>query len=290
MHRYARRIAGFWVVVGLAALLVTAPSSAGSRAAAVNVPCDPTALTTEFTNANLAGTATLRLASNCAYQLTAALPAVTGDVAVHGGTYTTITRAAGAPAFRFFDVGAGATLRINNVMLVNGSETGLGGAIQSAGTLAVKKVVFAHNTSSSGGGLAVLAGGSATVASSTFTANTTTGVGGGAIINFGSLTMSSSDLTANTAPINGGALNTQPGGTTAVTGGTISLNTSGSLGGAFANLGTTLIKNAKILSNVGSGGGGIATGNGNVTLTGTSVQGNVPDNCNPLNTIPKCSG
>jgi hypothetical protein len=289
MHLYARRIAGFGVVAATA-LLVTASSSAGSRAAAVNVPCDPTVLTTELTNANTAGFATLRLASNCAYQLAAELPAVTGDVEVRGGTYTTITRASGAPAFRFFDVGAGATLRLDNLMLVNGSSTGNGGAVQSAGTLAVKKVIFAHNTASNGGGIAVLAGGSATVASSTFTANTTTGVGGGALINFGTLTVSSSDLTANTAPINGGALNTQPGGTTTVTGGAITLNTSGSLGGAVANLGTTLIRNTKIQSNVGSAGGGIATANAGVTLVGTSVQGNVPDNCNPLNTIPRCSG
>lgn len=40
--------------------------------------------------------------------------------------------------------------------------------------------------------------------------------------------------------------------------------------------------------NRGSSGGGIATGNTNVTLRGTVVRNNAPDNCNPLNTIPGC--
>ena len=40
--------------------------------------------------------------------------------------------------------------------------------------------------------------------------------------------------------------------------------------------------------NTGSAGGGIATGNNNVTLLASVVTDNTPDNCNPVNTIPGC--
>ncbi len=42
--------------------------------------------------------------------------------------------------------------------------------------------------------------------------------------------------------------------------------------------------------NRGSAGGGIATGNANVFLQQSIVRNNIPDNCNPLNTIPGCVG
>jgi hypothetical protein len=120
------------------------------------------------------------------------------------------------------------------------------------------------------------------------TANTTTGVGGGGIINFGDLTVTDTTLSRNTAPINGGAVNTQPAGTSRLVNDTVTSNTSGGLGGGISNLGTTSLNHTHVQVNHGSGGGGIATGNTNVTLVSSVVSGNIPNNCNPLNTIPGC--
>ena len=50
----------------------------------------------------------------------------------------------------------------------------------------------------------------------------------------------------------------------------------------------TSLTDSTVEFNRASGGGGIATGNNNVTLRRTTVAHNTPDNCNPLNTIPGC--
>ena len=120
------------------------------------------------------------------------------------------------------------------------------------------------------------------------TQNTTTGVGGGGIINFGTLTLAESSISGNHAPINGGGLNTQSAAISHITQSQIVNNVSGGLGGGLSNLGTTTISGSSVRFNKGSGGGGIATGNTNVTLQSSTVTSNAPDNCKPLNTIPGC--
>jgi hypothetical protein len=60
-------------------------------------------------------------------------------------------------------------------------------------------------------------------------------------------------------------------------------------GGAISNLGTTSLTVSVAQFNTGSAGGGIATGNNNVTLHASFVTKNSPDNRNPLNTIPGCA-
>jgi len=120
--------------------------------------------------------------------------------------------------------------------------------------------------------------------------NKTTSVGGGAIINFGNFTVTGSFLSFNKAPINGGAINTQPAGVTRISNSHITGNTSGGLGGGLSNLGTLSLDRTQVTGNEGSAGGGIATGNTHVTLRASRVRYNIPDNCNPLNTIPGCTG
>jgi predicted outer membrane repeat protein len=83
-------------------------------------------------------------------------------------------------------------------------------------------------------------------------------------------------------------VNTQPSGVTHFVGSTVVSNTAGGLGGGISSLGTTSLNHTHVQANKGSGGGGIATGNVNVTLVSSLVSGNIPDNCNPLNTIPGC--
>ena len=175
-------------------------TSAGIAAAVVSVPCSVASLAAAITAANGAGSpSTLQLAPDCVYDIvtpaTAAdgLPVITGDVRRVGGSTagpnvdvgqgtSTIQRDSTAAAFRLLDVAVGGKLRLQNVVLVNGSTAGLGGAIQNAGTLTVVSSFFSANAAGNGGGIANLAGATATVTRSTFSSNTTSGVGGGAIL------------------------------------------------------------------------------------------------------------
>src|SRR6266568_3968939 len=159
----------------------------------------------------------------------------------------------------------------------------------SALAAAITQANFSGNTAGNGGAIANSAAATATISATLINNNTTTGVGGGGIINSGLLTLSGSTVNANTAPINGGGLNTQAAGITRIFQTTFTNNTSGSLGGGISNLGTTSLAGSQVRLNTGSAGGGIATGNNNITLTNTIVRDNTPDNCSPLNTIPGCS-
>jgi hypothetical protein len=288
---------GVAVAVLAGAALVAGPAAAQAQAAAsVQIPCRASALVSAISNANSGSGGIIVLPQNCNYDITAAaapgdgLPVITGHVVLSGAHNTAIRRRA-ATSFRLFEVAAGGSLSLTSITVDGGSSAGLGGAILNAGTLVLSRTIFTHNTAGNGGALANSAGGTMRVSDSDFERNTTTGVGGGAIINSADLIVTGSVLSDNTAPINGGAVNTQPSGTTRLINTTVSDNTSGSLGGGLSNLGTLILTGSTVTQNRGSAGGGIATGNTNVTLGGgTRVRNNIPDNCNPLNTIPGCVG
>jgi hypothetical protein len=116
--------------------------------------------------ANTAGgtnTITLSAATSSPYTLTAAdntTDGPTGLPVIQGGSNLTIlgngdtiqrSTAAGTPAFRLFDVAAGATLTLRNLTLQNGLASGSGvsaegGAIYSRGTLLLDTVTVQNNT------------------------------------------------------------------------------------------------------------------------------------------------
>jgi hypothetical protein len=285
--------AGAVVLVGGTLLMASPARSMASGPRVIKVPCDAAALAAAITSANTS-TAVLRLSANCTYGITTpataatGLPTITGNVTLVGGPGTAIRRAPGAALFRILDVAAGGTLRVTGTSILNGRTAGLGGGIQNAGTLVLRHVTMAGNAGGNGGAVANSAAGTATISRSLINANSTTGVGGGGLINFGTLTVFGTVLSGNTAPINGGAMNTQPAGTTRLIRTTLDHNTSGGLGGGLSNLGTTSLDRTLVSTNRGTGGGGIATGNTNVTLVRSIVRNNIPDNCNPLNTIPGC--
>lgn len=287
--------AGAAALAGTTLMAAFPAQSMASGPRVVKVPCSAAALAASITAANTVP-AVLRLNANCTYSVTTpataatGLPTVTGNVTLVGGPGTTIRRAPGAALFRVLDVAAGGTLRVTGIAITNGNTAGLGGGIQNAGTLALRHVTLSGNNAGNGGGVSNAAGATATISRSLLNANTTTGVGGGGLINSGTLTAFGSVFSANTAPINGGAVNTQSAGNTRLIQTTVDHNTSGGLGGGLSNLGTTSLDRTLVTSNRGSGGGGIATGNTNVTLVRSIVRNNVPDNCNPLNTIPGCVG
>ena len=279
------------MVAGGTLILVLLVQVSGPRV--VKVPCSAAALAAAITSANTVP-AVLRLSRNCTYSITTpataatGLPTITGNVTLTGGPGTTIRRDPGAAPFRILDVAAGGTLRVTGISITNGNIGGLGGGIQNAGTLVLRHVTMSGNRGSNGGAVANSAPGTATIFRSLLNANSTTGVGGGGFINFGMLTVSGSVLSGNTAPINGGGVNTQPAGTTRLVQTTLHHNTSTGLGGGVSNLGTTSLDRTLVTANRGSSGGGIATGNTNVTLVRSIVRANIPNNCNPLNTVPGC--
>jgi hypothetical protein len=64
----------------------------------------------------------------------------------------------------------------------------------------------------------------------------------------------------------------------------------GGAGGGIANQGDLRMTGSRVLRNTAAAGGGIANLGGTVTLKGTRVAGNIPDNCEPLGTIAGCAG
>jgi hypothetical protein len=287
------------VALAGAALTLAAPAAAAQATAAVpgviNVPCSASALKTAIITANGGGAALLVLSANCTYTIvvptsaTDGLPPITGNFGLVGGGNTVIRRSPAAlSSFRVLEVNSGASLVVSNLAIVNGKTAGLGGGILNGGTLRIRNVTFFKNSAGNGGALSNSAGATAILNNATMSLNKTTGVGGGGIINFGTLTLAESSLSGNKALINGGGLNTQPGGISHIIRSQIVSNVSGGLGGGVSNLGTTTISGSSVRFNKGSAGGGIATGNTNVTLTQSTVTSNKPDNCNPLNTIPGC--
>jgi hypothetical protein len=286
--------AGVAILAGGTLMMASPAQSSAAGGRVIRVPCSSAALASAIVAANAPGGAVLGLAGRCTYTITTpataatGLPTITGDVALVGGPGTTIQRDPTAAAFRVLDVSAGARLRVAGITILNGSTAGLGGGIQNAGRLGLLQTTLSGNSAGNGGAVANSAAGTATISRSLVTANAATGVGGGGVINFGVLTVSGSALRFNTAPINGGAVNTQPSGTTQLIQSTVSRNTSGGLGGGVSNLGTTTLHRTLVEHNRGSAGGAIATGNTNVVLSRSIVRNNQPDNCNPINTIPGC--
>ncbi|MFI6602336.1 hypothetical protein ACIBHX_39310 [Nonomuraea sp. NPDC050536] len=298
MGSFSRIIGGMGAaaLAGITLGAASQPAQAMSGLAKdVHVPCDPDALVTQIKTANGMGVARLLLAPACVYNYTTtsdagdALPVITGDITLVGGASTTIRRDPSAPdAFRVLEVASGGTLHVQRISIRGGSTAGQGGGILNAGTVVLDQTLMAGNHAGNGGALVNTPGAKATISHSALKENSSTGVGGGAILNFGMLTMSNSALTKNSAPINGGGLNTQGSGVSHVIQSIVTDNTSGSLGGGISNLGTTTLDRVVVMRNKGSGGGGIATGNANVSIHNSVIRDNIPDNCSPMNTIQGC--
>lgn len=162
----------------------------------------------------------------------------------------------------------GGSVTLSGLTVADGKDSSLGGGISVAGTttLVLDSVVLRNNNAANGGGITVSAGGTLSVTRSSFQNNSTTSVGGGGLINFGSATLTGNTFVGNTAPINGGAINVQPGGVLTAINNTLQGNTSGSLGGAVSSVGTVSAINNTFSGNTGSSGAAIALGNTDITL------------------------
>ncbi|MBC6456834.1 hypothetical protein [Actinomadura sp. HBU206391] len=282
--------------------LATVPSAA--HAQVVSVACNTPALLAAITAANAAASQTLRLATNCTYDLTAAaqvgtrgpngLPIITGNITMLGRN-TTIRRNAVA-LFRIVEVAAGAGLSLRGITLTGGDGgVNTGGAILNARgrVLLFQSLVFG-NSADNGGGISNDSG-SLRLVSSTVRNNTTdTGGGGGGIYNDGALLVRFSRVNSNRANTSGGGIYNELGGRAQlfrsdVIGNIAVVNGGGFYNGAGGNVRGDLVR---ISFNGAVSGGGVfnAASAGNAAFTRSAVVQNNPNNCVPLGTVPGCVG
>jgi CSLREA domain-containing protein len=250
---------------------------------------DVTSLQDAITCANeTTGDDTINLTSGGTYTVTSAangsngLPQV-GHATINEGTLTIngngaiITRSSAA-TFRFFEVLAGANLKLDSVKLTNGGGASGGGAIDvnSGGTMTLTNSTVSGNSALVGGGIRNN-GGTLTVGGSTVSGNTaTTGVGGGITNPSGTLTVINSTISGNTSSTNtGGGINIA-GGTVTVTNSTITGNSANSGGGVRISSGTLTLNNTIVIGNTGAAGAqncsGTITGNYSLTQASTGCS------------------
>ncbi|MCO6008532.1 hypothetical protein NE236_26520 [Actinoallomurus purpureus] len=294
--------------------MATASPPSADAQQVVTVPCigpsgGAAGLVTAIQNANTAGHGTINLAANCNYDFTAptdttgtrggdALPIIRGDITILGGPSTHIRRT-GGPAFRLFEVAAGARLLIRGIFIEGGdSGTNTGGAILSArGTVVLKFVTVRYNTADNGAGLSNDSG-TMVLYYTVVTSNTTrhlsgAGGGGAGIYSDGRLDVKFSVVSLNTANTSGGGVYAEQGGTatfyrTTLSGNVARFNGGGLLDGpgGRATLVLTLVEH----NSAGNGGGIFRTpASGPVILFNSVVAANNPNNCRPVGSIAGCS-
>ncbi len=242
------------------------------------VPCDTDALIAAITLANARGGATLNLATDCTYLLTAdidgaGLPAIVTPITLNGGTHTTIERAAAADEFRILTVNTGGDLTLNKLTITGGNTTDAGGAIlvNAGGTLTTNHSTITRNITDSNGG-AISSDGSTSVNHSTISHNTAGNVGGG-ITNFGLLDVKKSQVNDNTAATGGGVMSF---GTVRIAHSTIAANSAptGTIGGVFIS-GTGTVTESHITKNTATEAAGVVIDfNTQLTLRSVALVGN----------------
>jgi hypothetical protein len=239
--------------------------------------------------ANAAGGATtISLPSNATYDFTFAnnttdgtnaMPVITANITIAGaGDTIDHSLAAGVAPFRLFDVAGGGSLTLENLTLTGGLAQGSGiaaegGAIYSAGTLALQGVTVANNhatgaygvapanaASAEGGGL-YLAGGTVTLNNDTFSGNNANGGKGSASAN---KSHNAFGIGGNGATAMGGGLYVASGNLTLV---------NDTLSGNNANGGVGAYGRQFVAGDVG-GDGGAAFGGGMYVAGGIVALGN----------------
>lgn len=183
---------------------------------------------------------------------------VTNPLVINGPGSGVLTINANASTFRVFNMGASAgNVTISGLRITGGREASdAGGGIryQGTGTLSIQNSVVTGNSANNAGGIYVENGGTLSITGSTISNNDATYFKGGGISNLaGNTTITSSTVTGNTSYADGAGIYAGLDGTVTVTNSTISNN---------EILGINYL------------GGGIYSGNGGVTITGSTLTGN----------------
>jgi uncharacterized repeat protein (TIGR01451 family) len=218
----------------------------------------------------------IELAAGASYTLTAVhnntggnngLPSITSAITVNGHGATIARSTEVTVTFRMFQVAAGGSLTLNELIFTNGSG-GTGGVIVNSGVVMVNDSTFRNNNG--GFGAAIFNNpltSTLTINDSLFEANTTGG--GGAIYNQGMMTVNDSLILNNNSGGNGGGIINNR--TATLNHSTIQGNSSGFIGGGLFNNGegaVLTLNHSEVLTNTsGEGGGGI----GNLSGSGGSV-------------------
>ncbi|MBW8706503.1 putative outer membrane protein PmpB [Streptomyces sp. MBT84] len=177
---------------------------------------------------------------------------------------------------------------------VNMNTAGLGGGVASVGTVTFNRSWVTGNaaTSGRGGGVAML-GGTSTFESTHVTRNTAADVGGG-ISSSGELIVRRTTVLGNSAGSQGGGI--WSGGTTRIDGSELIGNRTTAVGsqggGLYTASGTATVNRSRVVRNrdgaSGNGGGIYEQSGSTVTLGGTLVADNLPNNCAPPAAVPGC--
>ena len=255
--------------------------------------------------ATVGGTVNLR--RGCTYTLTDAappnddngLPVIKNKVTINGRG-DTITRAATAANFRFFEIdGPDGNLTLNALTLSNGHASsslgnGRGGAIWLSGAgavLTLNNTSLTTNTADTYGGAIDNDNGVVSVNRSTLYNNGAL-AGGAMFVNpfggSGTATIDKSRITGNHATVLAGGIAAAVGTTVTLTSTRVTHNDvtrNNAQGGGIAQAGTMTLKNSKVIGNTATGntaqGGGIYSLAGTVKLTTNSlVTGNTTNGTN----------
>ncbi|WP_026189267.1 hypothetical protein [Salinispora mooreana] len=248
------------------------------------VPCDADALIAAITLANARGGATLDLAKDCTYLLTAdlggaGLPAIVTPITLNGGTHTTIERAAAADPFRILIVEAGGDLTLNHLTITGGEtetfDDGGGILANSGSTLAINHSVIKKNIGNNGGGVASF--GTTTVTHSTVSGNTARASAGGLQNMTGLLTIGHSTITNNTATgfAIGGGVGSINNATTRISHSSITRNHSALAGGGIGDFAAiSVVTDSTISHNTAENSGGGIFEEGQLTLRRVKLTDN----------------
>lgn len=271
-------------------LLLLAPTraSAGGGGDEVVTDCGDTGLATQLrTKLKLAQDLNnLVITFSCAgpvVLLEGVLPMIYLDVTIDGGSTIVLS---GGSASRLFEVSSGGRLTLDNITVTKGYADGDGGAIYSAGTLTINNSKFlANQTTLNGNGGALISFGTLTVNNSEFANNQA--ANGGALYPTGAhavATITNSSFHDNAALATnygwGGAIYQSAGATVTIHGGTLRANRARSGGGIYVyrvdNVTQLTVDQGSVLAAnaAASIGGGIVNQEGDVTLTGITLDGN----------------
>ena len=232
------------------------------------------------------------------------LPTITSDISIVGeppppdlglssGNIFSFTISAGGNS-RVFEVGSTGSLSLDLLVIENGSATGDGGAILNQGTLSLDQVTVQDSNALNGGGAILNQG---TLSLDQVTVQDSNALNGGGIADFatnGSMTIRNSTIANNTALLGGGIASVGPA--VLIDNSTITNNKAEARGGGVFTSGASVtFSNDRISNNAvtgsnntnvytGSGeksagqtvaGGGLFIAVGSVSITSTTVSGNV---------------
>jgi hypothetical protein len=221
--------------------------------------------------------------------LASALPTITDTLTITGPGQTALT-VKGAAGNRVFQVGAGVTATITDLIVTGGSPGANGGGILNNGTLTLQRVTVSGNRTtggSNGGGIASSGAGASLMAQDcTVSGNTAAGSGAGIFNDTGTTaTITDTVITGNTAGNNDNGAGVENLGTMTINGCTISLNSGPStnatpnfFGGGVANLGSTgalTVLASTVVGNLSEGpGGGLFSNGASLSVTNSTVANN----------------